>query len=96
MSVAVLRILEEFPDGQATIEQIKKRIPDYIMLTEGDLQPSQTRSGEALWEQIVRNIVSHGNVGTAGNIITEGYVEHQPGKLRITDAGRRHLRRLGY
>jgi hypothetical protein len=94
IAVAVLRILEESPDGEATIEQIKKQIPDYITLTEGDLQPSQTRSGEALWEQIVRNIVSH--AGTAGNIITEGYADHRPGKLRITEAGRSQLRRLGY
>jgi hypothetical protein len=96
MSVAVLRILAESPDGEATIEQIKKQIPDYITLTEGDLQPSPTRNGEALWEQIVRNIVSHGNAGTAGNIITEGYVEHRPGSLRITQTGRSHLNLLGY
>ena len=71
MSVAVLRILEEFPDGEATIEQIKRRIPDYITLTDEDRQPSSTRSGEELWEQIVRNIVSHGNARAAGNILTE-------------------------
>lgn len=96
IAIAVLRICAESPDGEASIRRLKKLIPDYIKLTKEDYEPSPTRKGEALWEQIVRNIVSHGNAGAAGNIITEGYAEHRPRHIKITQAGRTHLKNLGY
>jgi hypothetical protein len=94
MSIAVLRILADSPDGEASIRKLKKQIPDYVRLSEGDLKASLTRRGEALWEQIVRNIVSHKKV--AGNLIAEGYVEHRPRHLKITKQGRAHLKTLGH
>jgi len=94
MSIVVLRILAESPEGEASIRKLKKTIPDYIKLTEGDLKPSLTRRGEALWEQIVRNIVSHKK--SAGNLVAEGYVEHRPRHLKITKAGRTRLKSLGH
>lgn len=76
------------------MKMLKTLIPDYINLTAEDCAPSLTRQGEELWEQIVRNIVSH--KGADGNIIAEGFAEHLPGELRITDAGRMHLKRIGF
>jgi IS5 family transposase len=96
ISVAVLRICADSLDGTASIRQLKKLIPDYINLTPEDHAPSTTRKGEELWEQIVRNIVSHGNKKAAGNILTEGYAEHSPGKITITKSGRTHLKNMGY
>ena len=66
----VLQILATMPNGEATIQQLVSRVPKMINLTEGDLAQSDTRQYEAMWEQIVRNIVSHKAV--EGNIIAEG------------------------
>jgi restriction endonuclease Mrr len=87
---AVLRILDGMPNGEATIAQLKKRIPTEISLTPGDRQQSVTRRNEELWEQLVRNIVSHKN--SEGNIVAEGLANTPSrGKLRITAAGRLHV-----
>jgi hypothetical protein len=94
ISVAVLRICADTPDGRATTAWLKKQIPDYINLTAEDRAQSPTRPNEEVWEQIVRNIVSHRK--TQGNIIAEGYAEHLPGKIAITQAGRTHLKHMGY
>lgn len=94
IAVAVLRICASSPGGTASMKRLKKLVPDHINLTDADRAESQTRPGEELWEQIVRNIVSHKNV--EGNIIAEGFADHSPGKLTITAAGRAHLRRMGY
>lgn len=94
ISMAVLRICADAPDGEATIRRIKQLVPDYINLTDGDKAQSPTRTNEPMWEQIVRNIVSHKTV--PGNIIAEGFVQHRPNWLRITDAGRSHLKHKGY
>jgi hypothetical protein len=94
ISVAVLRICADAPEGEAETATITKAVPDYINLTAADLAQSQTRKNEAVWEQIVRNIVSHRQ--SEGNIIAEGYAEHRPGAMKITDAGRLHLKHMGY
>ncbi len=87
ISEAVLRILSGRPSGEATIAYIKKKIPSVINLTAGDCEQSVTRPNEELWEQLVRNIVSH--KGSEGNYIAEGYLTAPSrGKLRITNAGR--------
>jgi hypothetical protein len=88
---AVLRILAEMPNGEASTNQLKKRVPDYVKLTEGDRKQSDTRQNEELWEQIVRNIVSHKKA--EGNIVAEGFANSPSrGKLRITEAGRLHVK----
>jgi Mrr N-terminal domain len=90
ISKAVLRILSDSTNGEATTRQLISKIPNVVVLTAGDRQQSDTRENEELWEQIVRNIVSHKT--TQGNVIAEGFVNRPSrGKLRITDAGRRHL-----
>jgi len=91
ISEVALRILAEMPNGEATIQQLVKSIPEIASLTVGDLEQSETRPNEAIWEQIVRNIVSHKK--TEGNIIAEGLANSPSrGKLRITAAGRVHVK----
>ena len=90
---AVLRVLAVAPNGEATISQLVKHVPSEVSLTAGDRQQSGTREGEQLWEQIVRNIVSHQK--TEGNIIAEGFANSPSrGKLRITEAGRKHVQNM--
>ena len=87
---AVLRILAATASGDATISYIRNRIPDYVNLTESDRRPSETRKGEEVWEQQVRNIRSHHTA--EGNYIHEGYLTAPSrGRLRITDAGRKRI-----
>lgn len=86
IALAVLRYLATVPHGKATIGEIKRHLPSFINLTELDLEQSPTRVNECVWEQQVRNIVSHKN--TEGNAINSGLLAHSPGALEITDAGR--------
>src|SRR5690554_3523386 len=91
ISEAVLKILAGRPNGEATIGYLKKQIPSVLTLTAGDRQQSVTRPNEELWEQLVRNIVSHKT--TEGNYIAEGYLAAPSrGRLRITQAGRQKIR----
>lgn len=84
---AVLRILKDQPSGEASIPRLKRELPKYIKLTQDDCAASPTRNGEEVWEQQVRNLVSHRR--TAGNIIAEGYATYRPRWLKITDLGRK-------
>jgi hypothetical protein len=82
---AVLQILKAQPTGEASILTLKRELPKYLNLTADDRAPSPTRKGEEVWEQQVRNLVSHR--GTAGNIVAEGYATYRPRWLKITAAG---------
>lgn len=85
VSIAVTKYLHGKPGRTATIYQIKRAIPNYLALSDADRVQSVTRPNEEMWEQQVRNIVSHRN--TPGNFIFEGRLEHAPRRLMLTDAG---------
>lgn len=86
---AVLQILATCDGGAATIAHLTERIPHHVNLSEEDCKQSDTRPNEQVWEQQVRNLISHR--GTAGNIVAEGLATYAPGTLTITDAGRLHV-----
>ena len=86
---AVLQILATCDGGKATIQFLKDRIPNHVNLSAEDQKQSPTRPNEQMWEQQVRNLVSHRNA--EGNIIAEGLATHNDGSLTITDAGRLHV-----
>ena len=65
--------------GSATIAQIRRALPFYIELTDVDRQPSLSRPGEEIWEQLVRNIVCHRF--SEGNAIQAGALAYQPRRL---------------
>lgn len=93
MSIAVSRILRDTPGGWMNLEELRHQVPGYIELTEGDRTLSDTRPGESLWEQLLRNIQSHN--ANPNNFIHLGYLEHvEGGGYAITDAGREFLERL--
>lgn len=87
---AVLKYLVQKPDGEATLVEIKGAIPELVPLTKADWTQSLSRESEALWEQQIRNIVSHR--ATPGNYINQGLLSYKrSGTLKLTDAGKRHL-----
>ena len=90
IAAGVLRIAAADPKGIASFRRCRAEIPFQVGLTAADLAPSETRPGEPMWHQIVRNIKSHSS--SEGNYITEGYLEHitRVG-YRITKAGQAHL-----
>jgi hypothetical protein len=93
---ATLWVLAHMPGGEATQAQLRHELSGVLQLSVADRAPSKTRRGEELWEQQVRNLVSHKAV--AGNIIAEGYAiyDEKTHKLRITPSGWAHLRRRGH
>ncbi len=59
ISLAVLRYLAQHKRGEASISEIISALPRYLSLNKVDLAKSETRENEQVWEQRVRNIVSH-------------------------------------
>jgi hypothetical protein len=74
-------ILSERRNGEATIAELVREIPNRAALSAEDLAPSTTRNGEAMWEQQVRNITSH--KASPGNAIHDGKLIAIPGGLRL-------------
>jgi hypothetical protein len=92
IAIAALMVARDRPGGRVSTSHLKKMIPDYIKLTDDDWEESSTRKGEALWQQIVGNIISHRT--TEGNIIAEGYATYTGKGIEITEAGRAYLQQL--
>jgi hypothetical protein len=89
----VMRIAASQPNRIATYNRCRKEIPGLVQLNAANNAPSQTRPGEPMWHQIVRNIKSHDIAGT--NYIAQGLLEHVPRVgYRITKAGLAHLHGL--
>ncbi len=86
---AALKVAATKPNGEASIADLKKEIPDHVNLSAEDQVQSVTRPNEEMWEQQIRNLVSHRNA--EGNIIQEGYAEYIDGGIRITDVGRKRV-----
>ena len=77
----VEEILRDYPNGEATIKQLVREIPNRVKLSHDDMTPSLTRPNEALWEQQVRNITSHKS--SPGNAIYEGRLVSVRGGLKL-------------
>jgi hypothetical protein len=81
----VAKAVEKYLSGllgrTATIYQIKKALPNYIKLSADDREQSDTRPNEELWEQQVRNIVSHRN--SPGNFVYEGNLVYSTRRLSL-------------
>lgn len=78
---AVIKYLSGINGHSATIYQIKRALPNYLDLSEDDRARSQTRPNEEMWEQLVRNIVSHRE--SVGNYIYEGKLKYTPRRLSL-------------
>lgn len=94
IGLAALQIAATKPDGVASMDELKRGMPGRVNLSADDQSQSETRPNEEMWEQKVRNLVSHRT--TPGNIFAEGLAEYLPREgIRITDAGRLHLHNRG-
>jgi hypothetical protein len=93
MRIAALQVAAGKPHGKATMTELKNEVAQYVVLTPEDLLPSKTRPNEAMYQQIVGNIVSHRE--SRNNIFAKGWAIYTGDGIQITDAGRHHLRGLG-
>ena len=59
VATAALHVLATRPNGEASMQVLKRRIPDHLDLSADDLRQSTTRPAESMWEQQIRNITSH-------------------------------------
>jgi len=80
---AVVAILQDRPNGEATIADLIDEIPNRVQLSAADLAASPTRPGEPVWHQQVRNITSHKD--SPGNAIYQGRLIAITGGLRLVD-----------
>ncbi len=95
IALGVMRIAANQVNNIATFNRCRAEMPNLVNLTAANNAPSQTRPGEPMWHQIVRNIKSHDIAGT--NYIANGWLQHVPRVgYRITPAGRAHLAGLGF
>ena len=85
VSIAVLKVLRTKPNHSATLEELRDEVPQFLDLADGDLAPSETRPGENLWEQLLRNIQSHHD--SKNNFIRLGYLRSIGGGYRATTEG---------
>ena len=94
VALAVMRIAADRPNHLCTFNRARNEVPNYLNLSEADLAPSETRAGEPMWHQIIRNIQSHH--GAEGNFINDGLLTHVPRQgYRVTQAGLNRLQQLG-
>ncbi len=93
MRIAALQVAASKPRGKATTTELKNEVHQYVALTPGDVSSSKTRRNEAMYQQIVGNIVSHRE--SKNNIFAKGWAIYTGDGIQITDAGRQHLRTLG-
>ena len=95
IAFAVLRIAAGRIDNLCTFNRARQEIPNLVKLSAGDLAPSQTRRGEPMWHQLIRNIRSHHD--TDGNYIDRGLLEHVPRRgYRATLTGQALLKKKGF
>jgi hypothetical protein len=94
IAYAAMKYLATLSSGTATTATIKKHIPSFIKLTDGDHEPSDTRPNEEVWRQVVGNIVSHRN-GSPENFINRGLIDYAGGKWSLTAAGHAYLAKHG-
>lgn len=95
IALGVMRVADAQANATATFDRCRSAIPNLVILSAANLAPSQTRPGEPMWHQIVRNIKSHDIAGT--NYISQGLLIHRPRiGYQITAAGRAHLRQRGF
>lgn len=90
IALGVMKYLATTPSGSATTTEAKQHVSNFVNLTAGDQEQSETRPNEEVWQQVVGNIVSHRN-DSPENFINRGLLAYDAGVLTLTDAGRTYL-----
>jgi hypothetical protein len=89
-----LKIASLRPDRTALTEEIKAEARSYREMSPADLVPSTTRKREAMWQQIIGNVISHQN--TQIGVFKRGLAVRIKDGLRVTDRGMDHLKSIGF
>ena len=91
VALAVLKIAATKPNDICTLNDARAEVPNYVSLSADDLEQSETRPGEPMWHQQIRNIQSHHDA--EDNFIYDGLLEHVPSVgYRATKAGKDYLK----
>ena len=92
-----LRIAAGAPKHEASVEEIKRRLPELHKLTDIDLAASKSRPREKNWELIVGNAVgSHNLPRIKTSLVARGLAERTAEGIRATDAGVDFLKQAGF
>ncbi len=92
--ILALKIAAQQPNRRASTKFIKKEVPKYIELSEVDCRQSSSRGNEALWQQIVGNVISHQD--TPAGPFRKGYATRTSDGLSVTEKGMAYLNSMGF
>jgi hypothetical protein len=92
--ILALKIAAMQPNHQASTEYIKRQITRYYEPSAVDLHPSATRNREAMWQQIVGNVISHQETSTG--LFKRGLAIRTQDGLAVTKAGISYLNSIGF
>lgn len=90
IAFAAMKYLNTCAAKTASTSDVKRHVPDFIDLTSGDREMSDTRPNEELWQQVVGNIVSHRN-DSPDNFINRGLIAYDGKNWTLTPAGEAYL-----
>jgi len=92
--ILALQIAATFPKHQASTAEIKNAAPHFRQWSEDDLEPSNSRGNEHMWQEIIGNAVgSHQN--SSVSIFAKGYAVKTSDGIRVTDKGIQFLKSRG-
>lgn len=63
MAAVVKSILSHRSNKSATFAELRETVPKRVRLSRADRAKSPSRPGEEVWEQILRNLISHKHEG---------------------------------
>ena len=92
--VLALKIAAQRPNRTASTQFIKKEVPKYTQLSEVDCRRSPSRGNEAMWQQIVGNVISHQE--TPAGPFKKGYATRTANGLSVTEKGMDYLTSMGF
>jgi hypothetical protein len=92
--ILALKIAAQRPNQTASTTFIKKEVPKYTELSEVDRRRSPSRRNEALWQQIVGNVISHPE--TLAGPFKKGYATRTSNGLSVTEKGMAYLNSIGF
>jgi hypothetical protein len=92
--ILALKIAAQRPNRTASTKFIKKEVPKYTELSEVDRRRSPSRGNEALWQQIMGNVISHQE--TPAGPFKKGYATRTANGLSVTEKGMAYLNSMGF
>jgi hypothetical protein len=92
--ILCLKIASQCEGHEASMSYIKSQIHKFTNFSKRDLRLSPTRENEPMWQQIIRNVISHESTKTG--IFHRGLARKTKKGIKVTDDGLRYLERIGF